>query len=163
MALAELSGRPKLTPEEKEALLARLEARAAARDAEEERERQERKRAREERATRRWRALGIEFDDGIHDVGSDDLNTPGMDAVLRMFELLERHRPAWQRDALCQEYPDLDWFPGKGGNVDQLKAICERCLCADACKRYAVENGITDGVWGGLSGRGLRKLRSEAA
>ena len=150
-------GKRKLDPDEKAALLAKLRARAEAHDEEERREREAREAA---RATRRWLDLGsIDFDEDRE----DPPETPGMAALRTLFVELERRRPAWMSDALCLEYQELDWFPGQGVDTAPLKAVCSRCLVADDCKRYAIENGIKDGLWGGLSGRGLRAERTAAA
>jgi WhiB family redox-sensing transcriptional regulator len=67
-------------------------------------------------------------------------------------------RPAWQADALCAEpaYADLAWFPERGQPTAPAKAVCARCLVRAECLAFAVENGITEGVWGGLVGRQLR-------
>jgi WhiB family transcriptional regulator, redox-sensing transcriptional regulator len=59
--------------------------------------------------------------------------------------------PAWMRDALCREYPDVEFFIELGGNPEPAKAICRRCAVQDECATYAVEQNIKDGIWGGTS------------
>lgn len=72
-----------------------------------------------------------------------------------------RLRPAWQRDALCREYPDLTWFPGKGEPTGPAKDVCDRCLVRTQCTEAGL--GEDHGVWGGLSPQQRRQLRRDAA
>lgn len=72
------------------------------------------------------------------------------------------HRPAWQRDALCVEYPDVEFFPERGQPVDPAKDVCARCLVRDECLDYATALDL-DGVWGGLTRRRRQALRRPAA
>lgn len=62
------------------------------------------------------------------------------------------------RDALCLEFPDVDWFPERGQPFEPAKQICRRCLCQAECLDYATERGIGVGIWGGSSGRERREL-----
>lgn len=39
-----------------------------------------------------------------------------MDDLSAWAEIINNARPRWQRDALCREYPDVSWFPERGGN-----------------------------------------------
>ena len=59
--------------------------------------------------------------------------------------------PAWQRDALCVEYPAVQWFPPQGLRPAAAKAVCARCLVQAACLGFALDQEITDGIWGGAS------------
>ena len=59
----------------------------------------------------------------------------------------------WQADALCREYPDVDWF---ADNAAQAKAICDRCLVQSEC-RTAGEH--EHGVWGATTSRERARLR----
>jgi Transcription factor WhiB len=62
------------------------------------------------------------------------------------------------------QYPP-DWFPERGATgwpgspSDVACAICRRCLVRFECLDYAIRNEITEGVWGGLFGRELRKAQ----
>lgn len=71
-------------------------------------------------------------------------------------ELLQA-RPAWTRDALCREYPHVDFFPGQGVPTEPAKSVCARCVVRNECLAYAVERN-EDGVWGGTSKRERRVL-----
>src|SRR3954454_12633080 len=44
----------------------------------------------------------------------------------------------WRLDALCIEYPDLDWFPTSGASVDPGRAVCGRCLVRQECLTFAL-------------------------
>jgi len=37
--------------------------------------------------------------------------------------------------------------------------VCNRCPVIDACLRFALENGMTAGVWGGLTEDERRALK----
>ncbi len=75
----------------------------------------------------------------------------GLDALLA--------RPAWHADAACREHPELTWFPGHGEPLDEVKAICGRCLVAPECRASAIENRDRHGVWGGVTAANLRRGR----
>lgn len=63
------------------------------------------------------------------------------------------------RDALCREYPELNWFPERGKPAEQQRAVCRRCPVSDECLGYAL--GDNHGIWGGTSARERRKLRKD--
>jgi WhiB family redox-sensing transcriptional regulator len=137
MALGE-----KLTPEAKAALLARLEAKYAD--------------AAPEPDLRRWRTPDLEDDD------DPPPGARGLDTLRRFFELLEAERPAWQRDALCQEYPDVTFFPERGEPTEPAKAVCARCACQEECRAWAVTIDAPAGIWAGESARKLKQARAAA-
>ncbi len=61
-----------------------------------------------------------------------------LDALLAAFLVdhlvtFERLNP-WHADALCREYPTLDWFPTRGDPVDEFGSICARCLVLHECR-----------------------------
>jgi WhiB family redox-sensing transcriptional regulator len=77
-------------------------------------------------------------------------------------ELLDR--PAWHADAACKEHPRTTWFPERGKDARRAIEVCGRCLVLDECRTWAL--GQPDdpaGIWGGLSGRERRRLRSGAS
>ena len=72
-------------------------------------------------------------------------------------------RPGWMRDALCREYPNIDFL----GESKRAKRICTRCLALKECRAYALDNAEVDGpdctsggIWGGLSASDRRRLRA---
>ena len=77
-----------------------------------------------------------------------------------LFDLLRRGRPAWQKDALCREYPSVNFFPGGEGLA--AKRVCQRCLVERECRAWSLEQGSDlDGVWGGLTQRERNQARRE--
>jgi WhiB family redox-sensing transcriptional regulator len=68
-------------------------------------------------------------------------------------------RPSWTRDALCQEYPEVNFFPGQGEDQRPAKAVCSRCLVREECAAViaAMPSHIAEhGIWGGTSARERR-------
>lgn len=76
------------------------------------------------------------------------------------------NRPAWMKDALCREHPEVVWFPGRGEDARPAKALCARCLVQPECLDYAESITVPmppSGIWGGTSERERRQVRSTAA
>ncbi len=70
-------------------------------------------------------------------------------------------RPAWHRDALCLEHPEVDWF--RDADILSAKVICSRCLVRDEYARAGIAE-MERGVWGGLTRQERRRLvQGEAA
>lgn len=42
----------------------------------------------------------------------------------------------------------------------EQKAVCASCLVREECLAYALAESITEGVWGGMTTRERRELRS---
>ncbi len=63
---------------------------------------------------------------------------------------------AWMTEALCAKHPDKDlWFPdshapGYMERIRKAKTICFQCPVQDECFKYAIENRIPDGIFGGF-------------
>jgi WhiB family redox-sensing transcriptional regulator len=59
-------------------------------------------------------------------------------------------------EALCAKHPDKDlWFPdshspGYMKRIREAKAICFQCPVQDECFKYALEQRIPDGIFGGF-------------
>jgi WhiB family redox-sensing transcriptional regulator len=71
----------------------------------------------------------------------------------------------WRENAACRDAdPDLFFPIGTAGNslrqADEAKRICRRCPAQNQCLAWALENGITDGVWGGTTENERRAIRS---
>jgi WhiB family redox-sensing transcriptional regulator len=66
----------------------------------------------------------------------------------------------WAADALCVEYPEVEFFPERGQDSRPAKAVCARCLVRFECRDYAIAEGIKFGIWGGTSERERRSMRS---
>ena len=69
----------------------------------------------------------------------------------------------WRRRAACRG-SDLEvFFPGRGESAEPARQVCAVCPVRQACLDYALSHGITHGVWGGLTERERRPLRSRHA
>jgi len=71
----------------------------------------------------------------------------------------------WREDAACGDAdPDLFFPIGATGNalrrIDEAKRICRLCPAQIQCLAWALENGVTDGVWGGTTEDEQRAIRS---
>lgn len=74
--------------------------------------------------------------------------------------------PRWHERAVCRS-GDVDpalFFPDRGEDQRQVKAICAACPVREECLEYALVNVERHGIWGGMSEKqrvGLRrKLRN---
>lgn len=72
---------------------------------------------------------------------------------------------AWRLRAACQDTDPEVFYPGPGGHRQArlAKRVCADCPVRSECLDFAVRNGITDGIWGGLAVRERRGVASEAA
>lgn len=84
------------------------------------------------------------------------------DLRLTIDEMLRWVRPAWHADAACHEHPELSWFPERGESVVEPRAVCDGCLVRCECRSAGID-GREQGLWGGLSERNRRQLRSSVA
>jgi WhiB family redox-sensing transcriptional regulator len=65
-------------------------------------------------------------------------------------------RMNWREDAACGDAdPDLFFPIGTIGTalrqIEEAKQICRLCPAQVQCLAWALENGVTDGVWGGTT------------
>ena len=60
--------------------------------------------------------------------------------------------------AACLEHPELNWFPVRGQSTGPAKAVCARCPVRADCLRYALDNGLDHGVFGGTTADERRRL-----
>ena len=67
----------------------------------------------------------------------------------------------WRGDALCAEVDQGIFFPEVGEPTTAAKAVCGRCTVRAECLEYALDLGIRDGIWGGMSVRERRSVRTE--
>jgi WhiB family redox-sensing transcriptional regulator len=66
----------------------------------------------------------------------------------------------WRYRAACRGV-DLDlFFPDRGESAEPARQICAGCQVRQPCLDYALSRGIVHGIWGGLSERNRRALRS---
>ncbi|MER6916731.1 WhiB family transcriptional regulator [Streptomyces sp. NPDC000594] len=74
----------------------------------------------------------------------------------------------WRHNAVCREEDPELFFPiGTTGpailQIEEARAVCNRCPSRDACLQWALESGQTDGVWGGMSEDERRAMKRRAA
>ncbi|GAA0941091.1 MULTISPECIES: WhiB family transcriptional regulator [Streptomyces violaceusniger group] len=75
---------------------------------------------------------------------------------------------AWWHDAECtHEDPELFFPVGVAGPAARrqetlAKEVCRRCPVIQECLDYALESGMTHGVWGGTGEEERRALRRKA-
>lgn len=70
----------------------------------------------------------------------------------------------WTQDANCATTDPELWFPDEGDPATgtRAKQFCGTCNVQAACLEYAVRTNQTHGIWGGLTSRQIRRLRSTA-
>lgn len=66
--------------------------------------------------------------------------------------------PAWQRDALCREYPDVAFFPSAGQEATEARAVCARCIVRVECLNFALTEDLVHGVFGGTTPAERRRI-----
>ena len=77
---------------------------------------------------------------------------------------------AWFPDARCAPAPGATpeeieavqdiFFPGQGVSTEPARAICRECPVQPECLDYALTERIKHGIFGGMSERERRKIRS---
>lgn len=61
--------------------------------------------------------------------------------------LVPEEDPSWRKQAKCNT-AGFDFFDYK--NVEEAKSLCATCPVTIRCLKFARDNKITDGVWGGV-------------
>lgn len=72
-------------------------------------------------------------------------------------------RPSWMDAGACAGSNTDQWFPERGEDVRPAKALCAVCVVREQCLDFALDLGIKQGVWGGMSERERRKVRRARA
>jgi hypothetical protein len=71
-----------------------------------------------------------------------------------------RFAARWRELAACRG-TDLEvFFPGRGESAGPARQVCAACPVRQPCLDYAISNRIAYGIWGGLTERERRALRS---
>jgi WhiB family redox-sensing transcriptional regulator len=71
-----------------------------------------------------------------------------------------RFAARWRELAACRG-ADLNlFFPERGESAGPARRVCAACPVRQPCLDYAITNRITHGIWGGLTERERRALRS---
>lgn len=89
------------------------------------------------------------------------LGDPGqlIDAADLVLEL--SRRPSWHAQAACRGQGIESFFPGQGGDLRPVLAVCAGCDVRAEC--LAAADYMTAGIWGGLSERGRKMARRSVA
>jgi WhiB family transcriptional regulator, redox-sensing transcriptional regulator len=74
-------------------------------------------------------------------------------------------RASWREDAACRGAdPDLFFPVGTARaalrQIEQAKRTCRSCPAQIQCLAWALDNAVTDGVWGGTTEDERRVIRS---
>jgi WhiB family redox-sensing transcriptional regulator len=74
----------------------------------------------------------------------------------------------WRDRAVCRDTePDLHFPIGTNGpallQTEKAKANCRRCPVSDECLRWALEAGVDDGIWGGMTEEERRHHKRQPA
>ena len=72
---------------------------------------------------------------------------------------LPSQNPSWQDQAACRGATAL-FFPARGQSLELAKSICDTCPVKLPCKEQGLIGNEKFGIWGGLSDRERRKIRS---
>jgi WhiB family redox-sensing transcriptional regulator len=65
----------------------------------------------------------------------------------------------WQYRAACRGTDLTVFFPERGESAEPARQICGGCPVREPCLEFALRQGITHGIWGGLTERDRRPLR----
>ncbi len=68
----------------------------------------------------------------------------------------------WMQDARCAEVMPDTFFPEKGESTMPARGVCAGCPVAGECLGYALRTNQKYGIWAGMSGAELSKLRKAA-
>ncbi len=65
----------------------------------------------------------------------------------------------WQEQGNCLGIDTALFFPSRGEDTSDAKAVCKACDVRNMCLDFALERGEKHGIWGGLSERERRRIR----
>lgn len=69
-------------------------------------------------------------------------------------------RPAWMADALCREYPEVDFVPDRSRvQWERARETCRSCLVSKECLAYALADPTLVAIWGGTDEGERRRMR----
>jgi hypothetical protein len=71
-----------------------------------------------------------------------------------------RFAARWRQLAACHGVDLGVFFPERGETAGPARQVCAACPVREPCLEYALSNRITHGIWGGLTERERRPLRS---
>jgi len=68
---------------------------------------------------------------------------------------------SWRKKANCADTPKVSFFPANKRSVKSALALCDACVVKGECLKYALDNEIIYGIWGGTTENQRRKIRSQ--
>ena len=75
--------------------------------------------------------------------------------------------PGWYADAACLGVPATlgydPWFDGSDGALNphaEAAEVCDGCPVREPCAAFAIDHGIHEGVWGGMTPKQRRQQRA---
>ena len=68
--------------------------------------------------------------------------------------------PDWFEQARCRKMDTSVFFPHTTEGMGIARSICGECTVKRECLKYAIDNEITHGVWGGLGEQARRTIRT---
>lgn len=86
------------------------------------------------------------------------------DLLLELAEIVEeRNAQPWRASSACRGRPVWMWFPARGDTDTMQRAmkVCRSCIVQSECRAANIDR--RDGIYGALSAKARRELRSAAA
>ena len=68
-------------------------------------------------------------------------------------------RPEWMQHAACRGLDVQIFFPERGERIESALLVCKTCPVQQDCLEMALTNPEPEGIWGGESARGRRRIR----
>lgn len=66
----------------------------------------------------------------------------------------------WWQHAKCLGMNAEFFYPSRGESLKAPIAVCKTCPVSEECLEWALDNGEKHGIWGGMSERRRRTIRS---
>ena len=117
------------------------------------------------------RAFGCPCDEcqaDTSEVAADDDVTPAPPVKVTVFgggsiQLPEAALPMgpWVVDAACKGMPTNLFYPERGEPTKPALEVCKPCPVKAECLQYSIDNSERWGVWGGMTERQRRRIRSD--
>ncbi len=67
----------------------------------------------------------------------------------------------WIKQAACRGVDADLFFPARGESTRAARQVCQDCPVRLQCLEYSLANKEVHGIWGGLSERERRRIRSQ--
>lgn len=100
-----------------------------------------------------WAALELDDEDGEHPGDPADL--------IELADVQRIPRPSWWDHASCREHTEVEYFPERGGNTGEARAICSGCLVRVECLTAALARNEPFGIWAGTNVKEREAARRE--